>query len=79
MSNRASAALGASWSLHDPRHTAPYRRARDPYVPLTDIQWVMGHAHLSTTERYLNSHVRDVIETMLAFHAKGPSSAGSST
>jgi site-specific recombinase XerC len=42
---------------------------RDPNVPLTDIQWVMGHARLSTTQLYLNTHVRDVIETMLAFYA----------
>jgi integrase len=72
MFNRANAALGANWSLHDLRHTAAYRMARDPGVPLADIQWVLGHAHLSTTERYLNSQIRDVIETMLAFYAKGP-------
>jgi hypothetical protein len=46
--------------------------ARDPSVPLTDIQWVMGHAHLSTTEIYLNPQLRDVVETMLAFYAKDP-------
>jgi hypothetical protein len=45
---------------------------RDPSVPLTDIQWVMGHAHLSTTEVYLNPQLQDVVETMLAFYAKGP-------
>ena len=72
MFNRANAALGANWSLHDLRHTAAYRMARDPGVPLTDIQWVLGHAHLSTTERYLSPQLRDVIETMLAFYAKGP-------
>ncbi len=72
MFNRANAALGANWSLHDLRHTAAYRMARDPSVPLTDIQWVLGHAHLSTTERYLNSQLGDVVETMLAFYAKGP-------
>ncbi len=72
MFNRANAALGANWSLHDLRHTAAYRMARDPNVPLTDIQWVMGHAHLSTTEVYLNPQLRDVVETMLAFYAKDP-------
>ena len=69
---RSNAALGANWSLHDLRHTACYRMARDPSVPLTDIQWVMGHAHLSTTQRYMNPQMRDVIDTMLAFYAKGP-------
>jgi hypothetical protein len=46
--NRANAALGSNWSLHDLR-TAAYRMARDPQMPLTDVQWVLGHVHLSTT------------------------------
>ena len=37
MFTRASAALGANWSLHDLRHTAAYRMARDPEMPLTDV------------------------------------------
>ncbi|MGH9303855.1 MAG: tyrosine-type recombinase/integrase [Acidimicrobiales bacterium] len=72
MFNRANVALGANWSLHDLRHTAAYRMARDPQVPLTDVQWVMGHARLSTTQLYLNPVPADVIETLLAFHAKSP-------
>ena len=54
MFTRANAALGLNWSLHDLRHTAAYRMARDPQMPLTDVQWVMGHADLSTTQRYLH-------------------------
>jgi site-specific recombinase XerC len=27
--------------------------ARDPQLPLADVQWVLGHAHLSTTQLYL--------------------------
>ena len=50
---RAAGALGANWTLHDLRHTAAYRMARDPQLPLTDVQWVLGHAHLSTTQLYL--------------------------
>ena len=50
---RANAALGANWSLHDLRHTAAYRMARDPEMPITDVQWVLGHAHLSTTQIYV--------------------------
>jgi integrase len=52
MFTRANAALGANWTLHDLRHTAAYRMARDPDIPLTDVQWVLGHAHLSTTQIY---------------------------
>ena len=70
MFTRAGAALGANWSLHDLRHSAAYRMARDPAMPLTDLQWVLGHAHLSTTQRYLNPLPGDVIEAVLAFHAR---------
>lgn len=70
MFTRANAALGSNWSLHDLRHSAAYRMARDPKMPLTDVQWVLGHAHLSTTQRYLNPVTEDVIAGMLAFHAR---------
>jgi hypothetical protein len=39
-------------------------------MPLADLQWVMGHAHLSTTQRYLNPLPGDVIEAVLAFQAR---------
>lgn len=68
MFSRVNAALGANWSLHDLRHSAAYRMARDPGMPLTDVQWVLGHAHLSTTQRYLNPLPADVIASVLAFH-----------
>ena len=34
---RVNALLGANWSLHDLRHTAAYRMARDAAMPLTDV------------------------------------------
>ncbi len=67
---RANAVLGADWTLHDLRHTAAYRMARDPEIPLTDVQWVLGHAHLSTTQLYVTAPVEDVIETVLAHHRR---------
>jgi hypothetical protein len=39
--------------LHDLRHSAAARMVRDPQLTLTDVQWVLGHAHLSTTQIYL--------------------------
>jgi len=70
MFGRANASLGTDWSLHDLRHTAAYRMAQDPQMPLTDVQWVLGHAFLSTTQRYLNPVTEDVIAGVLAFHAR---------
>jgi site-specific recombinase XerD len=65
---RANAALGSNWSLHDLRHSAAYRMARDPQMTLTDVQWVLGHAHLSTTQLYVTAPVEDMIAAVLAHH-----------
>ncbi|MGO9140249.1 MAG: tyrosine-type recombinase/integrase [Streptosporangiaceae bacterium] len=67
---RANASLGANWSLHDLRHLAAYRMARDPAMPLTDVQWVLGHAHLTTTQIYLAAPAGEVIGSVLAHHAR---------
>jgi site-specific recombinase XerD len=70
MFTRAGAALGGRWRLHDLRHTAAYRMARDPAMPLTDVQWVLGHAHLSTTQLYTAAPEQDVIAAVMAHHAR---------
>jgi integrase len=70
MFSRANSVLGANWTLHDLRHTAAYRMARDPQLPLTDLQWVLGHARLSTTQLYLNPLPEDVIASVVAFHSR---------
>ena len=67
---RAGALLGANWSLHDLRHTAAYRMARDKDVPLTDVQWILGHAQLTTTQIYTTPASEDVIASVLAHHAR---------
>ena len=51
-------------------HTAAYRMARDPEMPLTDVQWVLGHALLSTTQIYMTPLPEDVIAGVLAHHAR---------
>ncbi|MEU9056431.1 site-specific integrase [Streptomyces sp. NPDC048384] len=79
MFSRANAALGANWSLHDLRHTAAYRMARDPDMSLTDVQWVLGHAHLSTTQLYLTPLTEDVIAEVLAHHARRSAAVSTAT
>jgi integrase len=51
---RANARLGTNWTLHDMRHTAAMRMVNDPGLTLPEVQTVLRHKHLSTTQRYLN-------------------------
>jgi len=44
--------------------------ARDPQMTLSDVQWVMGHAHLTTTELYLTPSKEEVVAGVLAHHAR---------
>ena len=53
MFERVNERAGTSATLHSLRHTAAYRMAEDPALPLTDVQFVLGHAQLTTTQIYL--------------------------
>lgn len=68
MFERAGKAVGSSATLHALRHTAAYRMAEDPELPLTDVQFVLGHALLTTTQIYLTPRKQDVIRRVLAHH-----------
>jgi integrase len=70
MFGRAQQALGSNWSLHDLRHSAAYRMVSDEHMSLVDIQWVMGHAHLSTTEIYLTPNPDEMVERLIAHHRR---------
>ena len=65
---RANAQLGTHWTLHDLRHAAAYRMAADPRLSLTDVQWVLGHAHLTTTQIYLRPNEDEVVARVLDHH-----------
>jgi site-specific recombinase XerD len=70
MFERAGAAAGSAATLHALRHTAAYRMAEDPDLPLTDVQLVLGHAQLTTTQIYLTPRKEDVVRRVLAHHAE---------
>jgi site-specific recombinase XerC len=70
MFDRANAAAGSGWSLHDLRHTAAYRLTRDPAVPIVDVQWILGHQSLSTTQLYVMPTAEDVISDVIAHHRR---------
>jgi site-specific recombinase XerC len=70
MFERVNVRAGTSATLHSLRHTAAYRMAEDPALPLTDVQLVLGHAQLTTTQIYLTPRKEDVIRRLLAHHAE---------
>jgi integrase len=68
MLQRANESLGTSWTLHDLRHTAAQRMIDDPRLSLSDVQWVLGHAHLTTTQLYLRPRPDEVVARVLEHH-----------
>jgi integrase len=70
MFSRANSSLGMNWTLHDLRHTAAYRMARDPDMPLTDVQWILGHARLTTTQIYVSTPADEAIASILAYYTR---------
>jgi len=70
MFERAGTAAGTDATLHSLRHTAAYRMAEDPALPLTDVQFVLGHALLTTTQVYLTPRKEEVIRRVLAHHGE---------
>ncbi len=70
MFERVNVRAGTAATLHSLRHTAAYRMAEDPALPLTDVQLVLGHAQLTTTQIYLTPRKEDTIRRLLAHHAE---------
>lgn len=68
MLQRANESLGTAWTLHDLRHTAAQRMVDDPSMSLSDVQWVLGHAHITTTQIYLRPREEEVVTRVLAHH-----------
>jgi site-specific recombinase XerD len=68
MFERVGGSAGSAATLHALRHTAAYRMAEDPELPLTDVQYVLGHAQLTTTQIYLTPRKEDVVRRVLAHH-----------
>ena len=67
---RVNRMLGTNWTLHDLRHSAARRMVRDEHLTLPDVQWILGHAHLSTTEIYTAPAPDEVIARVLAHHQR---------
>lgn len=79
MFERVNAKAGTSTTLHALRHTAAYRMAEDPNLPLTDVQFVLGHSQLTTTQIYLTPRKEEVIRRLLVHHAEQTRQAATRT
>ncbi len=66
---RANGALGTNWTMHDLRHTAALRMVRSQRLSLRDVQVILGHAHLTTTQIYLVEDDHEVLRRVHQFLA----------
>jgi integrase len=73
---RANECLGTNWTLHDLRHTAATRMARDPGLTLVEVQSILRHAHVTTTARYTPAGLEDLLGK-LAEHYQRPAQPAS--
>ncbi len=62
---RANDMLDTNWTMHDLRHTSALRMVRSQKLSLRDVQVILGHAHLTTTQVYL---VEDDDEVLRRVH-----------
>ncbi len=67
---RADEAIGANWTLHDLRHTAATRLARDPELTLVEVQTILRHAHISTTALYTVVGLDDLVDKLAEHYAR---------
>jgi site-specific recombinase XerD len=67
---RANAALGANWTLHDFRHTAAARLLADPAFTLFDVQTILRHASVSTTQIYAQPRLEELVGKVLEHYAR---------
>jgi len=67
---RGNEKLGTNWTLHDARHTAATRMARDERLTLAEVQTILRHAHLDTTGHYLTARVEDLHDKLVEHYTK---------
>jgi len=66
---RVNAALSTNWTMHDLRHTCALRMIRDKRLSLRDVQVILGHAHVTTTQIYLEDDDYEVIKRVRGYLA----------
>ncbi|MEU4323425.1 tyrosine-type recombinase/integrase [Nocardia fluminea] len=62
--NRANEQLGANVTFHDLRHTYAMRLMDDPNLLITDVQRLMRHRSLASTQIYARARIDDLVRKM---------------
>jgi site-specific recombinase XerD len=74
---RANSRLGTNWTLHDFRHTAAQRLLADPAFTLVDVQTILRHASVTTTQIYTRPRLEDLVGKVLEHYGRPASPAPS--
>lgn len=61
---RANAVLGANITFHDLRHTYAMRLMADPNLLITDVQRLMRHRSLASTQIYARAQIDELVAKM---------------
>lgn len=61
---RANAALGSNWTLHDLRHTLVMRLATDPALTLPEIMTVTRHRRVDSMTPYLQPRIDETFDKL---------------
>jgi integrase len=62
--NRANEQLGANITFHDLRHTYAMRLLDDPNLLITDVQRLMRHRSIMSTQIYARARIDDLVRKM---------------
>ncbi len=61
---RANERLDTNWTLNDLRHTGASRMANDPALTLVEVQSVLRHRRMASTQLYLHPDVEELHDRM---------------
>ena len=67
---RVNERIDADVTLHDLRHTYARRLASDPELSLVDVQTVLRHRRLTTTQRYIQADITEVVGRVRDHHQR---------
>ena len=76
MLGRANVLLGTNYSLHDLRHTAAARMAADDNFSLVEVQTILRHASITSTQVYLQPRLDDLVTKVAELHERRTAAAG---